>query len=296
MFQLIHLKSFIAVAEELHFGRAAERLHLTQPPLSRHVQQLEHDVGVALVERSNRVVSLTAAGRAFLVDARQILRLADDATASARRTADGVGGALTVGFIPASGYELVPRIVGLIAREMASVDVVLKELVTADQIEAMSARRIDLGILRLPVDPDRFETLCVDESPMVVAMPEDHPLALNAEIDLRALDGQAFIMYAAPESRYHFALLTRLFARAGVAPRFVQHARETHTMLALVGARLGIAIVPSNAARLRPPNVTIRRIVGHDDVRSAMSLAWPKRHDNPVLTRFCDLARRELGR
>ncbi len=294
MFQLNQLRCFVAVAEERHFGRAADRLHMTQPPLSRQIQQLEHELGVSLLDRSNRLVTLTAAGRAFLVDAKEIVRLADDARVSARRIAEGAGGTLTIGFLPASSYELVPRLIRMSARFLPGVNIVLKELVTNDQLEALHARRIDLAILRLPVDRNHIDTLCVAREAMVLAVPEDHPMALSAIVKPEALGNQPFVMYSPAESRYHHGLVSSWFDRSGVAPRFVQYARETHTILALVGAQLGMAIVPASAARLRPANVTIRSLDRADDLRSEMSFAWLKRIENPLVAPFCELARRTL--
>jgi DNA-binding transcriptional LysR family regulator len=132
MFELVQLRCFVALAEELHFGRAAARVNMTQPPLSRQLQQLEHEVGVTLVERSSRFVRLTAAGRAFLVDARAILRSSEEAMITVRRVAQGEGGVITLGFIPATSYSLLPRLVAFLAAEMPLVQLILKEMVTAD--------------------------------------------------------------------------------------------------------------------------------------------------------------------
>jgi DNA-binding transcriptional LysR family regulator len=235
MFELSHLRCFIAVAEELHFGRAAERLHMTQPPLSRQIQQLERDLGVSLINRSNRTAALTAAGRRFLQDAKRIIRIAEEARLFASRVASGEGGVLTIGFIPASGYELLPRIVSLMNRELPNVELVLKEMVTADQIDALTTRRIDFGILRLPVDRQLMRTLPVALDRMVLALPDDHRLAGSGEVSLDQLNDQPFVMYAPVESRYHHDLLTGLFRSCDLRPRFVQYARETHTILALAG-------------------------------------------------------------
>src|SRR5882757_6782877 len=131
MFELSHLRCFIAVAEELHFGRAAERLHMTQPPVSRQIMQLEQTLGVSLLTLSNRVVALTAAGRSFLKDARDILHMSEEARHSVRQVAAGEKGTLAIGFIPASSYELLPRIVSLTNERMPGIEIILKELVTA---------------------------------------------------------------------------------------------------------------------------------------------------------------------
>ena len=294
MFELSHLRCFIAVAEELHFGRAAEHLNMTQPPLSRQIQQLEHDLGVSLINRSNRTVALTAAGRGFLFDAKRILRLAEEAKLSAGRVAGGEGGVLTVGFIPACGYELLPRIVSLTGRELPKVELVLKEMVTADQIEAIATRRIDVGILRTPVDRQLMQTLVIARDRMVLAMPDDHPLAGRGEVVPTDLNEEPFVMYAPVESRYHHDLLVSFFRNSDLRPRFVQFAREAHTILALVGAGIGLAIVPQNAVRLRPPNVTVLAFKEPHTVYSELTLAWLSKRDNPALVSFCRLAGQEF--
>ena len=294
MFLLSQLRCFIAVAEERHFGRAAERLDMTQPPLSRQIQQLEKDLGVALLERSNRLIALTAAGRSFLNDAKRIVRLAEEAHLSARRVAGGEGGTLTIGFIPAASYALIPRIVSMTNHAMPGVEVILKEMVTADQIESLYARRIDIGLLRLPVDRERIEAVCISRDPLVLAVPEDHPFSLMSTVNVGKLDLQPFVMYAPVESRYHHDLVSNLFARADINPRYVQYAREAHTILALVGAGLGLAIVPASAARLRPPNVSIRRLDLTVSIFSELSLAWLKQKDNPAVSAFCQVVHSSL--
>lgn len=290
MFELSHLRCFVAVAEELHFGRAADRLHMTQPPLSRQLQYLEQDLGVSLVNRSNRTVALTAAGRVFLMDAKRILRLAEEARLSAGRVANGEGGVLTIGFIPACGYELLPRIVALMGRELPKVELVLKEMVTADQIEALTTRRIDVGILRTPVDRQLMSTQVIARDRMVLAVADDHPLAERGEVSLSELNDLPFVMYAPVESRYHHDLIVSFFRNADLRPRFVQFARETHTILALVGAGIGLAIVPQNAVRLRPDNVSVLGLKQAKPLWSELTLARLRKRDHPALDAFCRLA------
>src|SRR5271165_3497383 len=145
MFELTQLRCFVALAEELPFGRAAARLNMTQPPLSRQLQQLEHVLGAELVQRSSRFVRLTAAGKALLVDARSILRASDEAALTVRKVAQGDGGIVTLGFIPAASYSLLPGLVASIAAEMPDVQLVLKEMVTAAQAEALAMGSIDVG-------------------------------------------------------------------------------------------------------------------------------------------------------
>lgn len=283
MFELAQLRSFVALAEELHFGRAAARLNMTQSPLSRQLQQLEHVVGAPLVERSSRFVRLTAAGKAFLVDARAILRSSEEALVTARRVARGEGGVVTLGFIPVASYKLLPRLVAFVADELPHVQLVLKEMVTADQAEALGAGRLDAGILRMPIERRGLEAIPISREPFVVAVPAGRPLAGGRPLTLKDLDRQPLVMYAPVESRYHHDLVSSLFRVAGIGPNPVQYAREIHTMLALVGAGLGVALVPEVAGTLRLPGVELQPIALTPEVFSELTFVWRKRADNPAL-------------
>jgi DNA-binding transcriptional LysR family regulator len=160
MFELSQLRCFAAVAEELHFGRAAARLNMTQPPLDRQIQLLEHALGVGLFERTSRSVRLTPAGRAFHAEARRVLDLAEGAGLAAKRVARGEAGSITIGFTAAASYGFLPRLLAAARAAMPGVDLALKKMVTADQTEALSSGQIDLGLLRPPVDRKRrVETL-----------------------------------------------------------------------------------------------------------------------------------------
>ena len=283
MFELTQLRSFVALAEELHFGRAAQRLNMTQPPLSRQLQQLEHEVGAVLVERSSRFVRLTAAGKAFLVDARSILRSSDEAILTARRVSQGEGGVVTLGFIPAASYSLLPRLVAWVTTEMPHVELILKEMVTADQADALGRGGIDAGILRMPIDRRGLEAVLVNRVPFVVAVPKGRPLAGGRALTVRDLDRQKLVMYSPVESRYHHDLVSSVFRVAGISPQFIQYTREIHTMLALVGAGIGVALVPEGASNLQFAGVDLQPISLKPQVFSELTFVWRKRSDNPAL-------------
>ena len=259
---------------------------MTQPPLTRQLQQLEHIIGTELMERSSRMVRLTTAGKAFLVDARAILRAAEEAMVTARRAALGEGGVITLGFIPATSYSLLPRLVSFLADEMPQVQFVLKEMVTANQAEALGTGGIDAGILRLPIDLRGLEAVTISHEPFVVAVPSGHALARPGVLAVTDLDRQPLIMYAPAESRYHHDLVSSIFRAAGITPNFVQFAREIHTMLALVGAGIGVALVPAAAGTLGFANVTLQQIALYPTVFSELTLVWRKTSDNPALRLF----------
>ena len=202
MFQLTQLRCFVAVATELHFGRAAASLNMTQPPLTRQIQLLEHEVGVLLLERAGGSVRLTPAGEVFLREAEDILRRSQAATLAARRAMRADAGSVTMGFIPAASFTMLPQLLATVRAQLPDVQVMLREMQTADQIEAIGADRIELGIVR-PFAPRSFtESAAIFREPFVLAIPAEHPLAQLESIPLCALEGQAFIEFCPSESRY----------------------------------------------------------------------------------------------
>ena len=168
MFELIQLRCFVAVAEELHFGRAAGRLNMTQPPLSRHIQVLERILKVELFHRSSRSVRLTAAGSAFLAEATRIVEMADSAITTARAAAEGQRGMVSLGFTAASGYSFLPRFMGHAQQAMDGVRFLLKEMVSAEQLESLLSGRVDLGLLRPPVRRPELASMLVLRERFVV--------------------------------------------------------------------------------------------------------------------------------
>ena len=283
MFELNHLRCFVAVAEELNFGRAAARLNMTQPPLSRQIQLLEHHVGTRLLERSSRQVRLTAAGRGFLPEAARILRLADEAAVNARRLAAGAAGSLAVGFTASVGYRLLPLLVKQLRARCPGLHLTLREMVTSAQLEALDARQIDLGLLRPPVEHRDLVTRPGLAEPLVLALPEAAARDWPRQPSLKALNRQPFLMYSPFEARYFHHLVDGLLERAGVAPDIVEHVTQIHSMLALVRAGLGVALVPESAAMLRPEGVVYRPIRTTPARPVSLLLAWRKDNDNPVL-------------
>ena len=285
IFDFNQLSCFVAVAEELHFGRAATRLFMTQPPLSRQIQLLEHAVGAKLFERTSRSVRLTTAGQVFLVDATRLLYLAEQAANSARRASKGETGRVTIGFTAAAGYEMVPKLLAAAKQALPDIDVVLKELISAAQVEALEANTIDLGFLRPLFSRQRIELLLIEREPLVVALPADHELAKRDRIQLMDMNGQPFIMHSPKEGKYFHDLIIGLFGSSGVAPDYIQYLDQTHTILALVRAGLGIGILPASAQRFHFDSVAFRPL-WREDVVAEMCLAWRSDHGNPAVSRF----------
>lgn len=284
MFELHQLRCFLAVGEELHFGRAALRLHMTQPPLSRQIQLLEHEIGVRLFDRTSRSVRLTPAGRALLPEAARLLRLAAAAAADARRVAAGEAGTLTLGFTGGAGYELLPRLVALLSAELPGIDLVLRELRTADQMEALAAGRLDAGLLRLPIDRTGLDLLCIARDRLLLAAPAAHPVARRRKPPTpQDLDGAPTIMFASAENRFLADLVAGLFRLAAVEPRIVQHVNQIHTALGLVSAGIGLAVVPESARFLAMRGVRLRPFDPEPPLRADLHFVWRRTNANPAL-------------
>ena len=290
MFELLQLRCFVTVAEELHFGRAAARLNMTQPPLSRHIQVLERILKVELFHRSSRSVRLTAAGAAFLAEATRIVDMADSAVTTARAAAQGERGMVTIGFTAASGYSFLPRFMGHAEREMDGVRFLLKEMVSAEQMETLLSGRIDIGLLRPPVRRPELISIPVLRERFVVCSHASIPAA-DRPRRLADFDQLPLIMNAQDKARYFHDLLTGLFAQAKAEPRLVQHLAQIHTMLMLVSAGHGFALVPESSIRLHPEDVVFSALEDCDPIVE-LHAAWRAENDNPALKVLVNLLKK----
>ncbi len=291
MFELAQLRCFTTVATELNFRRAAERLNMTQPPLSRQIQLLEHHLGVALFTRSTRSVALTAAGRAFFVEAQNLLERAQQAAASAKRFAEGDIGSVTISFVGSAVYEFLPKVIAEARLKQPQVKISLEEMNTYQQHEAMRARRIDLGIVRSPLMQPGFATECLVREPFLLAVPSSHPLASADSVTVSDLDGEPFLMYSHAAYPPFNELLTGMFRSARVAPQYVQWLGSSLTILALVNAGMGLALVPRCAASVVFKGVTFREIDLGEGVQSELHLIWRSDNDNPAFAMLLDAIR-----
>ena len=249
--ELRHLRYFRAVAEELHFGRAAERLHIAQPPLSQQIRQLERELGVALLVRTTRSVELTAAGVAYLSRAVRILDAVDDAGEQARRIAKGVEGQLAIGCVGSATYSLLPRLVRALGETLPGIEVSVRgEMLAPAQLAALAAGEIDLALLRPPVPQTGLITETVRRDRLLAALPADHPLAGRHDLLVRELHDEDFIAYAGQGRSVMHSVLTAVCADAGFVPRLRHEVMETSTLVTLVAAGLGVAIVPDPTSAL----------------------------------------------
>lgn len=291
MFELSQLRCFVAVAEELHFGRAAARLNMTQPPLSRQIQILERVLDVVLLERSNRTVKLTPAGQSFLAEARRLLKLAESAALLAKRVANGKAGSINIGFTATSAYSYVPRLVAACRRELPDVEVALKEMVSGDQLKRLDSGEIDIGLLRPPIPRRGLSAFRVMAEPLIAAVPAGHALARGESVALADLAGEPFIMYAPYEARYFHDLLVELFSRAGLVPNYVQHLAQIHSMLAMVHSGVGVALVPETAVNLHFSGVALRPLDLPRHRPAELFFVSRDDNDNPLVPIVTALAR-----
>ncbi|RCK58704.1 LysR substrate-binding domain-containing protein [Microbacterium sorbitolivorans] len=288
MMTLVQVECFVAVAEEGHFGRAAERLSMTQPPLSRHIQALEREIGAQLIDRSQRAIQLTAAGKVFLREARSLLSGAEAAAKVARRTARGIQGSLHLGFTSAVGRTALPRVLRRLTNEVPDVTPTLHEMVTERQIEAVLGGVIDLGMVRHTSHTAGLSFRSLPADRLVIAAPRQWGLASGQPVALSAVHGRDFVMYSPDASRYFHDMLSAIFVARGVVPRFTQHVVQIHTMLTLVDAGLGAALVPASTAVWAGPRTSIVQSPELEDFPIESSLVWRTDSANPVLARVLD--------
>lgn len=291
---LFQLRCFVAVCEELHFGKAAARLRHVQPPLSRQIQLLEESVGALLLERTSRRVALTAAGAALYKDGLKLLKLADEAVANARRTAMGDAGRVTVGYTAVAGYVLIPKLLLQAQQALPGIEIVLEEMVSTQQLRALAEEALDLAFVRPLASEAELLYQCVVREPMQLALPAAHPLASKRRVTLADLAGQPLIMYSQKEGQYLYDKIKGLFAATGVQPRYVHHMGQTHAIVALVQAGIGVAIVPASARHLRFEQVEFRDL-WRRDVVAEIYLAWRRAERNPAQQRLREFILKTLG-
>lgn len=253
--ELRHLRYFIAVAEERHFGRAAERLHMAQPPLSTQIRQLEAELGFQLFERTTRRVELTEGGRSYLEHAHAILDAVEVAGRQSRRVAEGLEGRLTVGCVGSATYDLMPRFTRALRTGLPDVEVTIQgEMLVVDQVEAVRSGDLDIALLRPPVREPALTVRPLRSDRLVAAIPDGHPFAERRSIDVRALDGEPLVVHSSRGSVMH-RLVLDLCESAGFTPVVSHEVVETSTLVSFVAAGLGIAVVPEGVSKLGVPGV-----------------------------------------
>jgi DNA-binding transcriptional LysR family regulator len=273
---------FVAVAEELHFRRAAERLHLSQPALSQQIRSLESEMEVPLLFRNRRRVELTAAGASFLPEARDLLAALDTAVATARRVHEGRSGRLRVGFVGSALLSIVPDVVQRFRAARPDVELDLRERSTVDQVAALRAGDLDIGLAPLPIDEDGLDTTVLVREPAVAVLPAGHELAKLRRIGLRRLAAEPFVLFPRDQAPGFHDRLIGGVAQHGAPPRVVQQATEMQTIVGLVAAGIGVSLVPASVERLALPGVVYRPVVRAPRVE----LAVVSRERSPLVRAF----------
>lgn len=286
-----HLLSFLAVAEHLHFRRAAEAIHLSEPALSVQIRALEEEIGVQLFVRDHRKTLLTPAGEVFLEEAREIVMRSERALGRARRAALGQVGILRVGFVSTAAALLVPQLVLRFRELYPDVELELRNVLTADQVVQLGQRQLDVGLLRLPISAnEEIQTTVLHREPFVLLLPVSHPLTRKSDLRLEHLRDSNFVMYARKRAPGFHDCILGILNDAGFSPHVVQEASEMHTLVSLVAAGLGIAIAPSSIQLLHHvPGVVVRKLSRKLPL-SEIALAVRKHDPSPAIRLFVELA------
>ncbi|MDH1264874.1 LysR family transcriptional regulator [Pseudomonas sp. GD03944] len=294
--ELRHLRYFVAVAEELHFGRAAELLGISQPPLSQQIQALEQELGVRLFERSNRHVALTDAGRLFLEETRQTLAQVSHSVDVVRRAEQGEIGELQIGFTASAPFvSIIPRAVFAFRQAFPAVHLNLQEMTSSEVSQALMERKLQIGMIRpleLPAELDAVELL---REPLMALLHADHPLAGDEDrgLALAELADEPFVFFPRSYGTGLYGQLLGLARQAGFSPRVTQEAHEALTIIGLVAAGLGVSVLPSSFRRVRIDGVVFRTLLDAD-ATTAVWLVKRRQERSPLAQAFIDLLTREV--
>jgi DNA-binding transcriptional LysR family regulator len=293
MIELRHLRYFVAVAEELHFGRAAERLHMAQPPLSQQIRQLEEYLGFQLFYRTKRSVRLTEAGQQFLDDTRQLLRQLEQAIETGRQISRGERGQLVIGFVSSAAYNVLPLILRAFRSQVPAVRLELHEMATNEQLQWLREGKIDIGFLRPPVEDKTLHLQIIVREPMVVALPETHPLAAESQIALAALANESFILFPRLLSPRAYDQIIGLCQQAGFSPKVVQEAMQMQTIVSLVAGNIGVAIVPVSLQNMQRTGV-IYKPLAEPAPCAEVAVAWRSNDTSASVHQFLTIMRQTM--
>jgi DNA-binding transcriptional LysR family regulator len=291
--ELRHLRYFVVVAEELNITRAAKLLQMAQPPLSQQIHQLEEELGVTLFHRSKRRIELTDAGQVFLEEARRTLAQAEHARRMAQRAQRSEIGRLVMGFVSEATYDLLPTMLQAYRARFPQVEIVLREMTTMQQVQALQKGSIHLGMLRPPIPETGLNLQIVREEPFVVVLPPTTRFAPSEQLPLSALSEEPFVLFPRAISPGVYDQVINLCNQAGFSPIIVQEATELHTILGLVAVGIGVSLLPASARLLRSQGV-IYQAFPQTGTQASTALAW--RHDSrsSVLFTFLDVAKQSL--
>ncbi len=292
--ELRGLRYFLAVAQELHFGRAAARLHISQPPLTQHIKKLEADLGVLLFDRSKRAIKLTVAGTALLHEAQRVIGDVEGLRRVVRVAQSGETGLLRAGFMSSAPFARARELYACLARDLPGVSVVWHGLTTSEQIRALHAGQIDLGFLHLPADTSGLEVLPVVRDRLVLAVHVSHPQAGRSSAPLRLFSDDGFILPPRESAPGLHDLIVATCTAAGFSPSIPHRARDMLAMISLVSIGSGVSIVPRWLTATGFPDVRYLQIEGPAPTVE-LALAWSRDNDSPVLGRALQAMRTMLG-
>jgi len=292
--ELRHLRYFAILAEELHFGRAAKRLGIAQPPLSQQIRRLEELVGARLLDRTSRRVQLTDAGRSFQVEAARVLAGAEAAVEAARRASRGEAGTLRVAFAATVMFLALPQIIREFRDRYPRVQLDLREMPTGPQLAALLEGDIDLGFVREPEPEASLEIVTVMREPLRIAMHKGHRLARRARVSVADLATEPFVLFPQDLAPGLHRQVMTLCREAGFAPRVVEESRELYTSVSLVEAGIGVSILPASVEKLGWKHVRYLPIPGASGA-TRIAAAWRKDRDRPVLQAFMGVVREVAG-
>ena len=290
-----HLRAFIAVAEELHFGRAAARLHMAQPPLSRTIKQLERELGAQLFERTTRSVRLTAAGEALIRPAQQVLDDIDVARSIVASAGSGVSGRVRVGFAGASSHRPAARLARQVRQRYPGIDLVLSSLTFAGEgVRQLQEGDLDVAIVRWDQAPPGLRSRPVLKERKLVAVPVDHRLAGRSSVTMKELEQEAWVTLSSDPPPYLYNMLIRMSLDAGYAPRIAQRAPDMWTTMALVSAGVGICLTFDSVMESMPATEVHALTIEGEDAPVWAYLAWRRDNVNPALARVLEVAAEAL--
>lgn len=286
---LRRVRYFVAVADSLHFGRAAERMNVVQSAISQQLRLLEDELGVGLLERDRHNVQLTDSGRLFLVECRLLLSQAEKAKRVARNAASGVTGHITVGFVDNALWLVLPTLLRSFHDQHIGVELTLQPVDRSAQVRGLEDRTIDVALIPSPAPSGEYETDSFVQAPLVAALPLNHPMARLPVVSLEGLADEPFVLFPLAMGSRLLEIVHTACAAACFRPRVAQEARQMHTLLALVSAGLGVTLVPRWVAMTHVPNVIFRPISTHA-VPYELVFAWRREPTSGVLTRFLAVA------
>ncbi|MBE9193437.1 LysR family transcriptional regulator [Gloeocapsopsis crepidinum LEGE 06123] len=293
--ELRHLHYFIAVAEELHFSRAAQRLRISQPPLSQQIRGLEDELGVKLFERTKRQVHLTEAGKVFLERSYGVLAQLEQAIAVTQQIGRGEVGRLAIGFVGSATYTVLPDVLSVFRAQFPAVELRLHELTTQEQIQALYHKQVDVGIVRSAIIEPGLSVECILQETLVLALPETHPLSTQTQVSLSSLADELFILFPAKMGPIFYEQIINICQQAGFRPKVAQEAVQMQTIIGLVAAGLGIAFVPACLQNFHRSGV-IYRPLQEQIPKTGLYLTWRQHDSSPVIRAFLSLARKTTQR